>query len=103
MAGCCGFRKVKMGKVLAKADGTSQGRIGNATKEFVSPTKEVRRDGTSDRGEIARPDSRFFGETLFGGGQSCGTICGGDALWHSGGGVSAFERGSPFPGGEDLG
>ncbi len=45
-----------MGKVLAKADGTSQGRIAKPTKEFVSPIREVQTDGTSDRGEIARTD-----------------------------------------------
>jgi hypothetical protein len=54
------------GEVLAKGDGTSQGRIAKQTKRFVSSIREVHRDGTSDRGKIARTDSRFFGETLFG-------------------------------------
>lgn len=55
--GGCGLQKVKMGKVLAKLDWTSQGRIANPTKRFVSPIREVQFDATSDRGEIARPDS----------------------------------------------
>ena len=58
-----------MGKLLAMGGRTSQGRTLSKTREFVSSTKEVQGEGTSDRGEIANPDASFFGETLCRDGQ----------------------------------
>ena len=48
--------EVKMGKLLAKRDWTSQGRFVEQTNEFVNPIREVLSYGTSTWGEIATSD-----------------------------------------------
>jgi len=87
----CGSSQVKMGKLLAKAVRTSEVRIVQKTKEFVSPIKEVLIDGTSTWYQIASSDALFFGETLYRDGQSAEQVCGRDDLRDSGPGISSFE------------
>ncbi len=90
-----------MGRLLAKADGTSHGRIAEKKKRFVSPIEEVHVDGTPGRDAIASADSPFFRETLYGNGQGIDEVRGRDDLGYSGSAVWATERGRPFFGGGD--
>jgi hypothetical protein len=64
VSGYC-WPQVKKRNVSAKADRNSQGRVANRREKFVIPIRAVWGNGTSDRGDAAIPDSRFFGETLF--------------------------------------